>query len=150
MATIGQNLPNIQEKYENKRAQNDAKKEEIQNKTENAKQEAIENAKSAFEEINANNSDTLTGAIAEGVKDFGGFVMASIDAKVASDIDLISDIATEMQDAIYDVQSHRAEFVESAGSVLSDVGAGVKGVFKGIGDSVSGWFQQGLDEKYEE
>jgi len=161
MAKIGQNVGNIQTQHQTQRAENDAKNEEIRSKTEQAKTEAQENAKSAFEEININHSDTLTGALVEGAKDFGGAILADINASVMRDLDTLSDAATYVQDYFYDQASYKAEGAEILGSVASDVAAGLGGVaegvkdtvggfFKGVGETVSGWFNDGLNAKYDE
>ena len=153
-AKIGAGTPKIQQHHEAKRAQHDEQIDNLQKETEAKKAGAKESRNSAFEEVNKNNSDTLTGAVKEGAQDILEAAGKEAEYILASVQDAMSDAKTETNRKIYNTGSKIVENAQKGASFVGDVGTAVvgwfKGVTKGIREAGAQGAQEELDKKYEQ
>lgn len=150
MTRIGQGTKQIQEFHQAKRAENDARVDAQKEKTEAAKQESLDNTGSAFAEINKNNSETLTGAIGEGLADTAKAMGALGEAGAAVIADAVSDAVVAAEDAIYDTGSVIAEGAHVVASGAADVGTYIAGGLKSLFSAFTQGGNEALDKKYED
>ena len=144
----------IGQKYDQKRATVDGQVAKQQEATEAAKQQAITESTNAWEEVNKNESDTFTGAIAEAAGDFIGAMGATFEAGNAVIMDAISDAYTEAYDNISDKVNDAGEAIEKGANMVGNFFNGVmsagKQMLENLTKDVDVAFEEGTLENHPE
>ncbi len=154
MPDISSGNSQISMRHQASRAKNDAEVKAVKDETQAAKNQAAENAKSAFDEINKNDSSTFTGSIKEFGSDLIDAGKAGVKSAGATIYDAASDALCTVENALYDAGSHVAETfdkgVNMAGNTVAAAKGGVKGMFNlltGLGKAASEGADQAIDDR---